>query len=176
MEHWKQLLDYPSYEISDLGRIRNKATGVVLKPMDDRGYLRVNLYKNGKLYRKSIHRQVLLTFMPSDDPENKWQVNHKDGNKKNNRLSNLEWCTPSENTKHAIKTGLLKKFGRQKTVVQLSKEGNVIARFKSAREAARQTGVSESKISCVCTGYTFLRKDGYKERRHTAGGFNWRYE
>jgi hypothetical protein len=176
MERWRTVQEFPDYEVSDFGRIRNKHTGVVLKPLIDKGYQRVNVYRSGKLYRKSIHRLVLFAFIPNDDPEKKVQVNHIDGNKTNNNLHNLEWCTRSENITHAIKTGLQTRFGRQRNVIQMSKDGKIIARYSSARDAERKTGIKESKISCVCTGKKYKRKDGYHEKRYTAGGFKWAYE
>lgn len=176
MEDWKTSVEFPAYEVSTLGRIRNKATGKILKPLLDKGYHRVNIYEAGKMYRRSVHRLVLSAFIPNEDAKTKCQVNHKDGNKTNNHLENLEWCTCSENVRHAIKNGLQKVFGRQKKVLQIDKEGNVVARYRSAREAERMTGIKESRISSVCTGYSYTRKDGYQEKRYTAGGFKWAYE
>ena len=71
-----------------------------------KGYLIIQLYKQGKRKTKAIHRLVANAFI--DDPLNKPQVNHKDGNKQNNNISNLEWCTQSENNFHAYKMGLKK--------------------------------------------------------------------
>jgi len=81
--------------------------GTILKSFPDKdGYLRVALHKNGKMFQYSIHRLVCMTFMPMY--EYKLQVNHKDGNKKNNCIDNLEWCTPQENIAHSVKFGLRK--------------------------------------------------------------------
>ena len=115
-EEWLPCPDYEdSYEVSNLGRVRSVdrvsgsrpgiIKGKVLKPfLNRRKYLEVNLFKNSKSIPKIIHRLVAKAFL--DNPENKSQVNHKDGNKLNNSISNLEWFTNSENQKHAYRLGL----------------------------------------------------------------------
>ena len=101
---WIALEDYPEYEINRLGQIRKKKTGRILKPFDDRrGYLRVTL--NGKNVK--VHILTARTFLPN--PDNLPIVNHKKGNKHDNRVSQLEWCFYSENTKHAWTFGLCKR-------------------------------------------------------------------
>lgn len=76
-----------------------------LKPAKDhKGYLRVGLTINGKLVTRKVHRLIAQSFIPN--PENKPFVNHKDWNKSNNSVKNLEWCTAKENTKHAIYNGM----------------------------------------------------------------------
>ncbi len=95
------------YQISNLGNVRSfKAVskGGNLKPVYRKGYLTVTLRKNGVSKIHSIHRLIATAFIPN--PDNLPCVNHKDGNKLNNDLSNLEWCTYSHNNKHAYKTGL----------------------------------------------------------------------
>lgn len=95
---------YPNYKVDEYGNIYNKC-GKCLKPnKNQKGYLRVYLYDN-KYKRKgfAIHKLVANAFIPN--PNNLPQVNHKDGNKENNDIANLEWCTGSENVKHAIAIG-----------------------------------------------------------------------
>ena len=72
-----------------------------------RGYLKVTLYDNNKSIQKLVHRLVAEAFIPN--PDNKPHINHIDGDKHNNCASNLEWCTPQENTDHALKSGLIKR-------------------------------------------------------------------
>lgn len=95
---WKQVNEY--YSISDEGFVRNDRTNRILKPdTNSKGYYRVNI--NGK--RQLIHRLVAIHFIPN--PDNKPQVNHKDGNKLNNHADNLEWMTNKENNLHSFTTG-----------------------------------------------------------------------
>ena len=105
MEIFKTIIGYDGlYQVTSSGRIfslRNNKF-LILSP-DSKGYLRVQLFNHGKRTYK-VHRLVAQTFIPN--PENKPQVNHIDGNKKNNCVANLEWCTNQENQTHAWKNGL----------------------------------------------------------------------
>lgn len=104
-EIYKTIDDYPNYEVSNLGNVRNRLTGKVLRPdRSKRGYLRIDLRKYGKKKKFLIHRLVANAFIPN--PENKRTVNHINGCKTDNYVSNLEWNTDSENQKHAHRIGL----------------------------------------------------------------------
>lgn len=102
MEVWLTVKNHPNYEVSNQGHVRNKRNGKVLKPQLNKkeGYYRVNL--NNKHYY--IHRLVADTFFEGD--HQKIDVNHIDGNRLNNNISNLEWCTRKENIRHAYINGL----------------------------------------------------------------------
>lgn len=102
-ERWRPAPNHPNYSVSSMGRVRNERSGQILNPYDDgRGYLRVKI--DGRCER--LHILVAVAFIPN--PENKPIVNHKRGKKHDCRVSQLEWVTPSENTLHAYRTGLIK--------------------------------------------------------------------
>lgn len=122
----------------------------------------VTLYGNNKkikLFR--VSRLVAMAFIPN--PENKPQVNHKDGNKLNNNVDNLEWVTQIENQYHAWGNGLNK--NKPKAVNQYDLNNNFIREWESAREIERQTKIQRSNIACCCRG-----------TRKTAGGYIWRFK
>ena len=207
MEKWKNILGFDgNYQISNYGNVKSFINNIILKPSiaskrnNKQGYKVVNL--KGKLYY--IHRLVAEAFIPNI--ANKPQINHIDGNKLNNKVDNLEWCTNSENIKHAYKIGLKeykeekislkqkewhREFGKKyaatkennifkekwfrdkykdkilkyKKVEQLDKNGNVIKEWNSIIEASRKLNIDQSSISKCC-----------REKRKTAGGYNWKYK
>lgn len=180
MEVWKPIPDYEdSYEVSNYGQVRSKdrytptrngevfKKGVIKTLKEDKdGYFKVCLSKNSKKKSFFVHRLVALTFI--ENPNNYPVVNHKDGNKQNNKVENLEWCTRSENDKHAYRIGLRKVTdgGTSKEVVQLDKETlKVLFEYPSISEASKQTGISVQMISYCCNG-----------KCKTAGGFVWRFK
>lgn len=98
---------FSNYYITTKGEVINKKSGRIIKPkITTCGYARVGIYANGIQKMMFVHRLVALTYIPN--LENKPQINHIDGNKLNNNLVNLEWCTASENFKHAKEFGLYK--------------------------------------------------------------------
>lgn len=123
MEIWKQTSIRPDYEVSNFGRVRRKKRGPsrLWRDPDEYSYIKHRLCRNGycrvKLNRKEygLHRLVAIAFI--ENVQNKPEVNHIDGNKQNNNLSNLEWVTKEENMKHAHSIGLV-------TLANLSGENN----------------------------------------------------
>ena len=166
MEIWKDIVGYEGlYQVSDLGNVRSlnyhrekriKILSQIKRPND---YLSVVIYVNGKCKKYSVHRLVAETFIPN--PENKPQVNHINGDKTDNRVENLEWCTQSENQKHAIRWGLQK----TKTILQYDLQGNFIKQWNSAIEIKKTLGIPTSNIVANCRG-----------RLRTAHKYIWKYK
>lgn len=95
------------YKVSNKGRLFSLLTFMFMNPnKSDKGYYKVGLRKNNKSHTKILHRLIAKAFIAN--PENKKEVNHIDGDKSNNCIDNLEWCTPSENMQHAFDAGLIK--------------------------------------------------------------------
>ena len=143
-EIWKDINGYDGfYRISNLGRVKSARYNRYLKLFfNKKGYARINLNKKGKLKTYRVHRLVAQAFIPN--PNNKPQVNHKDGNKRNNCVDNLEWVTNEENYEHAIKNNLI---SHQEKPVALIINGKEIARYKSISEASKMTNY---KCSSIC--------------------------
>ena len=173
-EKWLPLKDYEAeYYISSYGRIISLPKTKKFNHRDtfqlrkltktSSGYLYLNLCKNGKKKMFGVHRLVLLTFQPPEDLF--LQVNHKDGNKANNKLSNLEWTSSHENIQHAHNTGLCDNaiaLCAFKICVEKNKQKQI---FKSMNEASRQLHISYGVIrdhvinGKPYKGYIFTRID-----------------
>lgn len=105
-EIWKVIDSHPNYEVSNLGRVRTIKTGLIRKPVKGttcKDYWLMMLWKDNKQSTHLVHRLVAKAFIPN--PDNKPEVNHKDSNRENNIVTNLEWVTSSENKKHALLHG-----------------------------------------------------------------------
>lgn len=170
---WKEVKGYEGrYIVSNYGEIislpryknnHNQLQYVEPKDMiphvnNKNGYVYVMLYKDTEEKNIRLHRIVAEAFIPN--PNNLPQVNHIDGNKQNNRVDNLEWCTGSKNIKHAYKTGLRKP--RTKKIIQYDKNGKTIKEFESLTQASKETGISMAELSnCINGKYKYKKK---KER------------
>ena len=143
MEEWKQITEYPNYEISTLGRIRRpdgKYGGIERKQKQEHnGYITCCFSKDGKYHTKSVHRIVAEAFIPN--PENKEQIDHIDRNKANNVVSNLRWATRSENQWNRGRTD--NQYIRQVWKVQWTKEGKNTQREFSSEADARAFRLQE---------------------------------
>lgn len=118
---WKDIPGYEKlYQANKYGQIRGiqryKNGRILVEHKNSSGYSRVCLFKNGKRYKPLVHKLIAITFIPN--PENKPVINHKDGNKQNNCVDNLEWTTQSENVKHSYANGLQKPSDKQKYAVR----------------------------------------------------------
>lgn len=163
----RQIKDFPGYYITDDGKVysRNYHKTGRIKQMtpskDGKGYLFVPLCKNGKRYLKKVHRLVAEAFIPN--PDNKDQINHISGNKTDNRIQNLEWCSCEENIHHEY--FILKKGARKPKIVLQINNGIFMNEFESIRDAEKHTHINHSNISKCCNGK-------YKH----AGGYQWQYK
>ena len=166
MEIWRDIEGYEGlYQISNKGRVKSLKWGKerILRPgLNMSGYLVVTLCKNGVTLSKRIHRLVAEAFIPNS--QNKPQVNHKDENKKNNRVENLEWMTSKENNNYGTRN---ERVGdsQSKPIFQYSKSGDFIREWKSAHEVERVLGIDQGNIAHCCKG-----------RYKFAYGFIWRYK
>lgn len=175
-EVWKDIYGYEGlYQVSNLGRVKSfyarngrlSNQSRTLKPKLDRyGYLKLTLCKNKNYKYVTIHRLVATSFI--DNPENKSEVNHKDGNKLNNCVENLEWLTGLENIYHAFTAGLTPKtpLNNPKSIKisQYDLNGNFIKTFPSTREVERELGFSHSTVGKAA-----------KSKTHFSHNFLWRY-
>jgi hypothetical protein len=185
---WKKINDFPNYEISDIGKIKNIKTGKCLSPKKSRtGYLRVTLCNDGFQKTFSIHRLVAIAFI--QNPERKPTVNHKNEKKDDNRAENLEWATNSEQNAYGTRTTRAmahtdwkkrtskmnykiiaqkhdysspKMCGRK--MVDVYRNGKLLKRCNSQKEAADLFKVSVSKVSACANGLNKTCK-GYEFRR-----------
>lgn len=177
IEVWKDIEGYEGmYQVSNLGRVKslgnrsNHKDEILLKQANVMGYKVATLTKDskGKMYK--VHRLVATAFISNDDLENKIEVNHIDGDKFNNKASNLEWCTKSENAIHAFKLGLRdSKKGIENIlsikIIQIDPlDNSVIAEYGSLREMERETGFNRGNVSRAC-----------KDETSSAYGWKWKY-
>ena len=157
MEKWKDVVGAElHYQVSNLGQIRNKHTGQILKPSKSGQYEHIEL-RYGINKDCLVHRIVAEAFIPNKD--NLPQVNHKDENKGNNRVENLEWCDAQYNTTYG--KGAL---ARNQKVIQYDLDGNALKVWESMKEASAKYGLKYQGISACCRGV-----------HKSCGGFIWTY-
>lgn len=160
MEVWKDIIDFPNYQVSNLGRVKSK--GKILKSTKDNGgYLMVMISNNTGYKTKRIHRLVAETFIPN--PNNYKEVNHIDENKTNNCVDNLEWCTRKYNNNYGTRNKRISNTMKKK-IGQYDKNNNLIKAYESISEASKQ---SEINIASISRSVNNIQK--------TAGGYVWHF-
>lgn len=177
-EVWKDIAGYEGlYQISNQGRVKSYPRsrtkgGIVTQYYDKKRYKIVVLSKHSKLKLCKVHRLVAITFIPN--PNNLPQVNHKDENKENNSVDNLEWCTNIYNARYGSKAKRAYKTFKEKgnslkkevAVLQYDLYGNLMNEYCSETEAAKAIGnKDQSTISKCC-----------RKQRKTAYGYVWKYK
>lgn len=159
-EIWKEIENYEElYWVSNIGRVKSKRK--ILKPTKGE-YLKVGLSKNGIQTTKYIHRLVAETFI--SNPNNLKQINHKDENKYNNKVDNLEWCTQQYNMNYGCRNEKVSKNQSKYKIIQMDKNNNIIKIWDNIWELTHNTNFKKDNISCCCRGK-------YK----TAYGYKWEY-
>ena len=174
-EVWKDINEFKGYyQVSNFGRIKSlfryakvkngfrSVPEKILKPKIDKdGYLHVVLQKDRKLKYLAIHRIVADTFI--DNPNNLPHVNHKNENKQDNRVENLEWCTEQYNCNYGNRNKKLSK-SKYKAINQYSLKGDLIKEWESGISIEKETGFNKKNISACCRGV-----------RKTAYGYIWKF-
>jgi hypothetical protein len=171
-EEWKLIKNYENYEVSSLGNIRNIKTKRILKSTNQGGYLIVGLCKNGKGQTIGIHRLVAIAFI--ENPENKTQVNHKDKNRSNNNVSNLEWNTALENNIHRSEN-CIQTTNQNIVLWRVDKDtGELLQKYNSIELAAKWCVENNlcKKIVNAQSGLSFAFRGLYKN----SYGYKWKKE
>ena len=165
-EIWKPIPNYPNYMVSSNGRVKSlnyRGTNKekILKPsLNTNGYYQISLCQNGKPTKHKVHRLVAYTFLPN--PNNYPHVNHKDEDKTNNAVNNLEWCDVKYNNNYGTHNERVAN-ANSIPIIQFTKSGKYIRTWKSGTEVERIIGVSSSSISSCCKG-----------KKKTAGKSIWK--
>ena len=182
-EEWKTIENYEDYQVSNFGRVKSlkdEEERILKQSTNKYGYQQVKLSKNRKPKTLYVHRLVAMAFI--DNPNNYEQVNHKDENKCNNHVDNLEWCNRKYNInygtrnekvskalsgKNSLKT-MLGKFGKEhpnsKQVIQLTLNGEVVKIWDSMHDVERTLGYYNNSICNCCKG-----------KLKSAHGYKWKY-
>lgn len=155
-EHWKIIKEFPNYQVSNYGNVKNRVTGKILKPLNSTNYYRVCLYDQQGLHKYvSIHRLVISYFVDNPYPNTLEYVNHIDENKHNNRADNLEWCTAHYNynwskdsaIKGSIKSAIER--GVNKEIVVYNVWTQKAKLYVSTREVERQLNLNSGNMTPV---------------------------
>lgn len=161
--------DFPlntNYQVTECGEVYSKHSGKILKKeLMNKGYYRVNINIDGETKKLYVHRMVALTYLPN--PENKPQVNHKDSDRLNNHVDNLEWCTSSENNKHAYAEGNNEPLRGSKANGAVLKEEQVLEIYHkmlkgvSLKQIHEETGIDKSTLGHIKRRSTWEHLTGH---------------
>lgn len=176
---WKKVARNSNYSISEDGQVRNDTTGRIKSPFLNRGngYLVVDLYKDNRSTKVPIHRLVAEAFVPN--PDGKPCVDHRDGNRKNNAISNLRWATYSENNSRFDSVGVRARGVRVTHYVELRKRrggGHEAWLSPDATMHFRTIAAAAAHFECTQGNLTPLLKSGKIGRRGKMRGYLFEYE
>jgi len=171
-EIWKTIEEFPIYEVSNLGRVKNTSSGRILSPTIKTGYYHAFLTNNNYKKTCKVHRLVAIAFILN--PENKSEVNHKDKDKLNNKLENLEWMTRKENCLHKS-IGLVYKSNKHKSILRIDKDTNDTLEKYYSIEFAGEWVYNNNLTTTVHNGRNSIGNcvNGLSK---SAYGFKWEYE
>lgn len=161
VKDWETIDEFPSYKISRNGKIYSKEFKTIAVSHDHGGSLSIKLTFWGEYHIRKIHRLVAEAYIPN--PDNLPNVSHINGNKYDNSVENLMWCTQVQSVKHAVNLGKIPK-PKGKTVMQYEIDGTYIKTFKTIKRASELTNSSATTIALVCNN-----------KRQTSGGFKWKW-
>lgn len=159
MSFWKDIQGYERYEVSKDGRVRNKQTGYTMKKrLTFDGYVKVTLIRDGKAKDFRVHRLVAEAFIPNS--ENKPTVNHKDGDKEHNDVSNLEWATRTEQNKHAYEHGLKKPVYTTRKLTdeqvrEIRKRYKRGCKVNGSGALSKEFGITDANILKIAKGLSY---------------------
>lgn len=157
LEKWKTLDEYPNYQVSDTGKVKNIRTNKELKPfINSLGYLQVDLRDvNGKRKEMLVHRLVALSFLPN--PKNLPVINHIDEDPRNNMLGNLEWMTQKDNCNHGTRNKRISETKKKEVIVK-DAQGNVVDRINGIIDCALKYKISTYFIRLSRNGTDLIKK------------------
>lgn len=170
MEKWRVIKDFPNYSVSDFGNVKNNKTNKNIKLTIKGGYYNISLKNNLCKKTLKVHRLVALAFI--ENLENKPEVNHKDKNKLNNYINNLEWNTRLENCQHRS-IGLNYKSNKNKPIYRLSKDEEILEQYNSIEDAG--IWANENKLTSNSHNGRNAIGNCVNGLSNSAYGFRWQY-
>lgn len=141
--------EFPNYYVTTNGTVINSKGNQICRFVDNTGYYQVELSRSGKKYKRRVHQLIAHTIL--GQPPKGYIINHKDGNKLNNRIENLEYITYSENTQHAYDNGLIPRKRRTK-LYSINKKSGMLYKWESIRSCARGLDINRKTLSQILKG------------------------